>query len=174
MQELQQTIASLQRIKSGLEEETKEFRVMQVEKEPAPKDDRVLQLEKRIEESKAAAEKLLGFSLKPKHFDSGDVYSLMPSGYADRQRFEETVEKLREDIHTTEAILRERRAYLGKKEIEASQAHSRTLRTQLLTFLMAYQPMMDPTFSKTLATHLDAMLEAYLELRTLECAEAKA
>ena len=48
------------------------------------------------------------------------------------------------------------------------------MRTQLLGFLMACQPMMDPTFSNTLATHLDAMLEAYLELRTLECAEAKA
>jgi cob(I)alamin adenosyltransferase len=188
VQELQQTIASLQQIKSGLEE-TKEYRAAQVEKERASsKDDRVLQLKKRVEESKAATEKLLGFSLKQEHFNSGDVYILMPIGYVNLQQFELQVEILQKSIRNMEERLDRLRGELGdlkarfswsavdKTESQISQLEAQlpSMRTQLLGFLMAHQPMMDPTFSETLATHLDAMLEAYLELRKLECAEAKA
>jgi DNA repair exonuclease SbcCD ATPase subunit len=176
--ELQQTIASLQQIKSGLEE-TKEYRAAQAEKERVSKDDRVLQLKKRVEESKAAAEKLLGFSLKPEHFNCGNVYSLMPSGYVNRQQFEWRVENLQKPIRNMEERVDRLRSRLSvnpttKSEILQLEAQLHAMRTQLLGFLMEYQPMMDPTFSETLATHLDAMLEAYLELRTLECAETKA
>jgi uncharacterized protein involved in exopolysaccharide biosynthesis len=178
VQELQQTIASLQQIKSGLEE-TKEYRAAQAEKERVSKDDRVLQLKKRIEESKAAAEKLLGFSLKQEHFNSGNVYALMPIGYVNRQQFEGRVQILQKPIRNMEERVDRLRGRLSvnpttESEILQLEAQLHAMRTQLLGFLMAYQPMMDPTFSETLATHLDAMLEAYLELRTLECAEAKA
>jgi DNA repair exonuclease SbcCD ATPase subunit len=187
VQELQQTIASLQQIKSGLEE-TKEYRAAQAEKERASKDDRVLQLKKRIEESKAAAEKLLGFSLKPEHFNPGNMYNLMPTGYMNRLIFDQTVQNFQRPILNMEERLDRLRGELGdlkfrcswsavdktKSEILQLEVQLHPMRSQLLGFLMAYQPMMDPTFSETLATHLDAMLETYLELRTLECAEAKA
>jgi DNA repair exonuclease SbcCD ATPase subunit len=178
VKELEQTIASLQQIKNGLEE-TEEYRAAQAEKERASKDERILQLKKRMEESKAAAERLLGFSLKPEHFNSGNVYTLMPIGYVNRQQFEGRVQILQNPIRNMEERVDRLRCHLSanpttKSEILQLEAQLHLMRTQLLGFLMAYQPMMDPTFSETLANHLDAMLEAYLELRTLECAEAKA
>ena len=195
VQELQQTIASLQQIMSGLEE-TMEYRAAKTEEERASKGSRVLQLKKRVDESKAAAEKLLGFSLMPEHFTK-NMYILMPSGYVDRQQFEKRVQLLQMHIRNTEERLGRLRGQIStnpktkseslqleaqlypmqtttKSEILQLEAQLHPTRTQLLGFLMACQPMMDTTFSETLATHLDAMLAAYLELRTLQCAEAEA
>ena len=57
VQALEETLASLQQIKKGLEE-TKEYRAAQAEKELSDKGNRVLLLKKQVEESKAAAENL--------------------------------------------------------------------------------------------------------------------
>jgi predicted RNase H-like nuclease (RuvC/YqgF family) len=186
VQELQQTIAALQQIKSGLEE-TEEYRAAQAEKERA-KEDRVLQLKKRVEESKAAVEKMLGYSLKSEQFSTGEAYGLMPVGFHSCAHFEDTIKHYQTRIATLEAelvVMKEpgykprgiRPEYAleqTQRNIDTAEYTRRKLSSQLIGYMMAYQPMKDLTFCQTLATHLDAMLEAYLALRTLECAEAKA
>jgi DNA repair exonuclease SbcCD ATPase subunit len=181
VQELEHTIASLQQIKNGLEE-TNEYRAAQAEKERASKGDRVQQLEKRIEESKAAAERLLGFPLTPGHCTKGNVYGLLPIGYVDRLAFEQTVQSLERSSSNTEERLDQLKGELGdlksrsswsavdrtKSEIMQLEQQAHLMRSRLLGYMMSYQPMLDATFSDTLAAHLDAMLDAYLELRKLQ------
>ena len=178
VQELEHTIASLQQIKNGLEE-TKEYRAAQAEKERASKGDRVLQLKKRVEESKAAAERLLGFPLTPEHCNEGNAYGLMPIGYVDRLVFEQTVQSLEQSSSNMEERLDQLKGELGdlksrsswsavdrtKSEIIKLEQQVHIMRSRLLCYMMSYQPMLDATFSDKLAGHLDAMLEAYLELR---------
>jgi hypothetical protein len=184
VKELEQTIASLQQIKNGLEE-TEEYRAAQAEKERASKDERILQLKKRVEESKASAEKLLGFPLKPDHFTGGNAYKLMPAGYVARAHFEGTLQHFQKQISSMEAVLDRCKGELGvlksassrsqtEMSIQSGEGQLCEARSRLLGFVMAYEPMLDTTFSEKLAVHLDAMLGAYLELRTLECSEANA
>lgn len=176
VQELEHTIASLQQIKNGLEE-TNEYRAAQAEKERASKGDRVQQLQKRVEESKAAAERLLGFPLTPEHCTKGNAYGLMPVGYVDQLVFEQTVQSLERYSSDMQERLNQLKGELGDLKSRSSlSAVEKTKfeqqipisRSRLLGYMMSHQPMLDATFSDTLAAHLDAMLDAYLELRKLQ------
>ena len=189
VQELEHTIASLQQIKNGLEE-TKEYRAAQAEKERASKGDRVQQLQKRVEESKAAAERLLGFPLTLEHCTSGKAYSLMPDGFVDRTQFEVMIQDFQNQIASTEAFLDKCKGELrvlkspnykprgcvrvdqeleqAQRAIHNGEHQLRAASSRLLGYMMSHQPMLDATFSDTLAAHLDAMLDAYLELRKLQ------
>ena len=82
VQALEETLATLQQIKKGLEE-TKEYRAAQAEKELSDKGNRVLLLKKQVEESKAAAEGLLGYPLTSAHYQASgnfgnSLYQLLP------------------------------------------------------------------------------------------------
>jgi DNA repair exonuclease SbcCD ATPase subunit len=187
VQELEQTIANLQKIKNELEE-TDEYRAAQAEKERALKGNRALQLKKRVEESKAAAEKMLGFPLTPQLLNQENMYKLMPMGFVDRSQFNAQLQQYQMQNAIAEEKLDQLKGELGdlkfrskwssvdntKSQIQQLEFQVHITRTRLLSYMMAYQPMLDTTFSETLAAHLDAMLEAYLELRKLECSEAKA
>lgn len=187
VQQLEQTITSLQKIKNELEE-TEEYRVAQAEKERVTKGNHALQLKKRVEESKAAAEKLLGFPLQPQLLNKQNMYKLMPVGFLDRTQFEAQLQKYQMHNAVTQDNLDRLKGELGDlksrsswsavdqktSQIEQLEFQLHATRTQLLSYMMQYQPMLDTTFSDTLAAHLDTMLEAYLELRKLECSAAKA
>ena len=177
VQELEYTIASLQQIKNGLEE-TEEYRTALAEKELISKCDRVLQLKKCVQESKVAAEKLLGYPLKPEHFINGSGYKLMPMGYVAKATFDTDVQQFQKQIAIAEEALDRFKGEIGVKKARSSfggldqksqlaqlEDSLRHQRSRLLGYMMSCEPMLDATFSETLAVHLDAMLDAYLELR---------
>jgi hypothetical protein len=180
-----QALASLQQ---GLEE-TKEYRAAQAEKELSDKGNRVLLLKKQVEESKAAAENLLGYPLKTEYLSKGQAYELMPMGFVDRLIFDSTIQHYQNQIATMKEVLDRCKGELAvlkapnfkphgygcntqQQQIEQTERsiHSgvhqlREARSKLLGYVMEHQPMLDATFSDKLAAHLDAMLDAYLELR---------
>jgi hypothetical protein len=183
VQALEETLASLQQIKKGLEE-TKEYRAAQAEKELSDKGNRVLLLKKQVEESKAAAEGLLGYPLTSAHYQASgnfgnSLYQLLPEGYVDHQVFGYQVRHLQQELAKQEENLDRVKGELGdfksrsswsavdrtKSEIIKLEQQVHIMRSRLLCYMMSYQPMLDATFSDKLAGHLDAMLEAYLELR---------
>ena len=181
VQALEETIASLQQIKIGLEE-TKEFRAAQAEKALTVKGNRMLQLTNRAEEAKAAAEKLLGYPLKPEHFTNGQAYSLMPVGFVERLHFEAAVQHFQGEIARLKDLqalkplsscrptfgLLENSFHQAQRTMKAEEDQLRKARSRLLGYLMTHRPMQDATFTNKLAAHIDTMLEAYLELRALE------
>ena len=184
---LANTIASLEQIKKGLEDTT-EYRAAQAEKALTAKGDRALQLKKTLEESKAAAEKLLGYPLKPENVANGEAYRLMPTGFVDKLTFNYQLQHYQKQIDIAEVIVDRCKGELAvlksnnvapfgrgtlKQTLEQTQGQltqaERSLhdvRSRLLGFVMANQPMLDATFSDQLATHLDAMLVAYMELHS--------
>jgi hypothetical protein len=184
VQELEHTMTILQKIKKGLQEESKK------EYASGPKDNRMQQLSKIVVNSKATAEKLLGFSLNRGHFTNGNAYQLMPQGYVNRTTFEETVQhyqthiasleeplkKYKEDLHALKSGDFKVRGCVSiddvkkdiKMKIQSGEQQVQSARSKLLGYIMTHLPMHDATFSQKLAGHLDAMLEAYLELRKLQ------
>jgi hypothetical protein len=181
---LEDTLESLRRIQADLKQ-TKEYRAAQEEKKRSDQGDRVQKLNQTIDESRAAAEKMLGFPLTSNHLGS-NAYKLMPVGFVDRLIYEANVNECHKEIARMEAIIKIHKAQplalkVGngggfgfnnmeqiRRTIEAAEHTIGAKRSQMLGFVMEHRPMLDATFSERLACHLDAMLDAYLSLRTLE------
>jgi hypothetical protein len=189
LEALDETLASLHQIKKSLEK-NKEYYAAQVEKDMIPKYNQVLLLKNHVKESKAAAEKLLGFSLKPEHFTKGEAYMLMPLGFVNKVSFELEIQNFQKPIKDIEKSLDLNKGMLEdlkspddkplgyitrydkideiEKSIQVEEYHLNRARSELLGYFMTHQPMLDTTFSNKLAVHLNSMLDAYLELKKLE------
>jgi hypothetical protein len=107
-----------------------------------------LLLKARIEEARQGAEKLLGFQLRAEHFARGHAYALLPAGHVDVEEFEGVKRGLQARMRAA--------SDLGAEE-EA--------KTRLLHYLLLHKPIDGRAFRKALSVHLDAMLEALVELR---------
>jgi hypothetical protein len=194
LQALDETLASLNQIKKSLEE-IKEYRAAQAEKEMTAKDNRVPQLQNRAQKSKAAAEGMLGYPLMPEHFASGGAYALLPVGFVERPTFEAAVQSYPKEIARLKEVVDQCKGELDTLKspsfksrgcvtpAQASEQVMRSIRggevmihdqrSRLLSYMETHKPMLDAHFGKTLAGHLDAMLDAYLELEKLEQSELK-
>ena len=175
VEELDQTIESLQRMKRSLEEST-EFREAQALKEQAAKKSRVKVLEETVEDAKTEVERLLGYSLQPFHYQT-DLYGLLPDGYVDRGVLSAKQAEFKQAIHTVEAHLKEisvlhdaHRSFAGNKEQAMQQQLNQIsgLKSRLLGFLMRHKPMDAQAFRAQLTPHLDVMVDALSVLRELQ------
>jgi DNA repair exonuclease SbcCD ATPase subunit len=195
VQALEETLASLHQIKKSLEE-TKEYRAAEEAQKQSDKGNRVRHLTASLEKAEAAAEAMLGYSLTSAHYrSSGSLYHLLPEGYLNHQAYDYQVKQFQSQLAKQEAQLDRIRGELGtseltpappflrgdlKQALEAKQeqlrsatAQVRCARSQLLSYMATHKPMRDAHFSDKLAGHLDAMLDAYLELQKLEQSELK-
>jgi hypothetical protein len=120
--------------------------------------------------------------LKPEHFTNGDAYKMLPVGYVHRLQFEAMIQPLQKLIASTEEKLDQCKGEVGdlkfcrswqaldqkQSQIAQLEYQLHNARSRLLGIVMACEPILDATFSDTLAAHLDSMLDAYLELRKLQ------
>ena len=169
-----------------------------VPEEPTAKDKHILELKKRVQESKLSAEKLLGFSLNQGHFMNGEAYRLMPACFVHPLHFQEDILPLQQKIVNMKAIINECKAELAvlkspnfkssgcvthmqqqqqieqfERNIHMGEHQLQEVRSWLLGYMMAHQPILDTNFNDKLATHLDVMLDSYLELWKLQHSELK-
>jgi hypothetical protein len=199
VQALDETLASLHQIKKSLEE-TKEYRAAEEAQKQSDESKRVMRLKASLEKAQAAAEAMLGYPLNSEHyFSSGNygdsLYNLLPEGYVHQKMFDHQVKHLKSQLANQEARLDKIRSELGpseltpappflrgdlKQALEGKQGQLRNAtanvhfgRSRLLSYMATHKPMRDAHFGKTLAGHLDAMLDAYLELEKLEQSELK-
>jgi hypothetical protein len=160
--------ARLHTLKRGLDEKTEAFRAAKV----MARESRV---QRMLEEARAGAEGLLGFPLKLEHCMNGLAYDLLPAGFVDGRVFDETVLNLREQCKCLEERVKQAKARMlegGPVECMCTQLRSAESqlghqRSRLLGYVLAHKPMRDAKFRDKLAAHLDAMLDALLELRAL-------
>ena len=188
VQALEATLASLQQLQADLKN-TKEYRAAQAEQRRLSESDRARQLAETVARSRAAAEALLGYPLTPQHFETADVYALMPTGYVDGPTFDAYVQQFQARLAALEEALDKARGELDelkspdvkpasfgrnfdikqrleqkKGDLRQAELQVHHLRSRLLGYLATHQPMRDAAFGATLASHLDAMLAAYLAL----------
>jgi hypothetical protein len=183
---LEETLASLQKLQADLKR-TRYYRAA----EEAQSDDRVQRLKASLEKAQAAAEAMLGYPLTSEHYYSsgnyGDsLYNLLPEGYVHQKMFDHQVKHLQGQLANQEARLDKIRGELGPSELtpappflredlkqaqEGKKGQLRTAtanvhfaRSRLLSYMATHKPMQDAHFGKTLAGHLDAMLDAYVAL----------
>lgn len=185
------SIGILEDIEKELEK-CKEYKptTTQLSSNVCEKENRMKELSKTVIDSKIAAEKLLGFTLKREHFINGQAYMLLPVGYVNRPAFEERIKEFQKQILDIEMSLKkwkedlialnsgDLKAYGCVSLKEMTEQRKRSIQTgsyqlfekrsKFLGYLMTNLPMNDETFTSKLTEHLDTMLDAYLELRTLE------
>jgi ABC-type dipeptide/oligopeptide/nickel transport system ATPase subunit len=198
VQALDETLASLHQIKKSLKE-TKEYCAAEEARKQSDKSDSVQRLKASLEKAQAAVEALLGYKLTSEHhYSSGNygvsLYNLLPEGYVHQQMFDHQVKHLKSQLANQEARLDKIRSELGLSELTLAQsflhgelkkasdgkqqgqlrnatANVHFARSRLLSYMATHKPMRDVHFGKNLACHLDAMLDAYLEIQKLEQSE---
>ena len=140
--------------------------------------DRLAQLTQTAHEAREAAEALLGYPLKPEHFATGSAYTLLPVGFVANCTFEATVQCYQREMARMQDIVDRCKGELDALKAQASEQLQRSIqsgemqlgetRSRLLGYVLAQRPMRDADFAARLARHLDAMLDAYLAMRTLD------
>lgn len=180
MQDIEHTIANLQQIQKDLQD-TDEYRAAQL----TAKETQVSKLKQTVENTKAEVEALLGFSLRPEHYTNGKLYTLLPAGCVHQEDYNIRVASLQGCINHAQAYLKylknpqtEPRPQVmlygtycegnGSDQIQRTEQYLTQYKTALLQFVSENRPMDGKRFIKKLEVHLDAMLEAYLELRQLQ------
>ena len=194
--DLETTIACLQKIKRSLEE-TDEYRAASAEKERAFKKSRVQVLQETVNNSEKEITQLLGFRPVFEQFNQ-TFYSMLPKGCISKEYFATRVGEIQGYIAKNTADLKrvqdEKKhcadyhycadyyagygAHIGKRavpnhdqieaQISSFMMQIETNKSSLLTFVMSNKPVDATAFHDKLAPHLDSMLDALLELRSLE------
>ena len=128
--------------------------------------------------AKTEVETLLGYTLKPEHFTSCNVYDLLPVGYVAKDILLTNMTQKQKDLDITQADLKRLydsnetgfHGHWTKKEkaIQHTQYILNSQKSKLLNLLMRDMPINAEAFSQKLAPHLDVMLAALKELRMLE------
>jgi hypothetical protein len=152
--------------------------------------DRLAQLTQTAHEAREAAEALLGYPLKPEHFATGSAYTLLPVGFVANCTFEATVQCYQREMARMQDIVDRCKGELDalkasnfnsrgcvtpaqaseqlQRSIQSGEMQLGETRSRLLGYVLAQRPMRDADFAARLASHLDAMLDAYLAMRALE------
>jgi hypothetical protein len=180
LNELEHAIQRLQEMKRNLEE-SPDYVAAKAEKAQKTHESRVATLRGTIEGHQREVERLLGFPPFDVASNYNNAYNLLPKGHVDREQMMATIghlqtqiekleaeaAKLREadDAHLARMLGGNREQMLRQKEQEIKE-----YKFQMLCYLMNNTPIDGVAFRAKLAPHLDGLLDAFRELRTLEMA----
>jgi hypothetical protein len=178
LDELEDAINRLQKIKKALEESPNlvDAKAEQVQK---TRDHHVAMLHRTIESHQREVELLLGYPLDPSSQPvSCDLYMLLPAGHVDQSQMSSSIMQYQTEIK----MLEEAKLHAGADETiiihrgilstrltlaqhEQQISHQKSM---LLRYLMQNTPINAVEFRAKLTPHMDGLLEAFRELRTLE------